>query len=163
MQDLVSQLSHGIRLPDPDFCPPPVLCLFKQCFQQDPNIRPDFEQIKNTVEAAYNKVIAAENECRELNENETEYSHLISNVMDNTMKTQYATVMHYNQANGNTREINTERQALNDREIIHYVSLENIESLDPTPKHILVTKFYDREHAIQMKGNFNEKIKAKYR
>ena len=49
---LVYELSSGIRLPNPKFCPQPIVKLLKQCFHGDPNDRPDFKKIMDEVKKA---------------------------------------------------------------------------------------------------------------
>ena len=49
---LVYELSSGVRLPNPKFCPQPIAKLLKQCFQGDPDDRPDFMKIMDEVKKA---------------------------------------------------------------------------------------------------------------
>ena len=52
-QELISDLSNGIRLPNPLLCPPPITSLLEKCFDETPDKRPDFKTIKHYLEVIY--------------------------------------------------------------------------------------------------------------
>ena len=54
VRDLIYELSLGIRLPNPEFCPQPIATLLTRCFYAEPGQRPDFKEIKGDLESAYN-------------------------------------------------------------------------------------------------------------
>ena len=50
---MIKDLSFGIRLQKPIFCPQSIATLMDKCFHTSPDQRPDFEEIKATLVAAY--------------------------------------------------------------------------------------------------------------
>ena len=51
-------LSFGVRLPEPKFCPEIIAGLMKTCFYEKPDKRPDFKATKITVLSAYNLLVS---------------------------------------------------------------------------------------------------------
>ena len=51
IHELRYELSSGIRLPDPTFCPARISELIQRCFLEDPNQRPTFKEIKEDLTA----------------------------------------------------------------------------------------------------------------
>ena len=82
------ELSFGIRLPNPNFCPETIANLLRKCFYDAPNKRPDFLEIKKELQAAYHVLINLNNS----NSNVTDkYTHPItlSNTMNGLMEARY--------------------------------------------------------------------------
>ena len=52
-ENLIFDLSYGIRLPEPKFCPEAIAALLKTCFYEKPDKRPDFKAIKYIILTAY--------------------------------------------------------------------------------------------------------------
>ena len=55
-QDLINELQLGIRLPTPEYCPTSIALLIQACFNEDPNERPTFSQIKETISQSYSSL-----------------------------------------------------------------------------------------------------------
>ena len=53
VNQLRHELTQGIRLPNPEFCPGQIADVIQRCFFENPNDRPDFKEIKSLIEAAY--------------------------------------------------------------------------------------------------------------
>ena len=50
---LVYDLLFGVRLPAPKYCPSPISDMISKCFFERPTLRPDFKEIKSTLDSAY--------------------------------------------------------------------------------------------------------------
>ena len=61
VDDLIYDLSFGVRLPEPTFCPSPIAHLIAKCFYDKPCKRPSFDEIKDDLKAAFNKLMNARN------------------------------------------------------------------------------------------------------
>ena len=69
---LIYDLSIGIRLPNPTFCPHQIASLIKKCFYESPNKRPNFEEIKTSLKSAFNKLMKVANSNMIVNTKDTE-------------------------------------------------------------------------------------------
>ena len=69
---LIYDLSFGIRLPNPTFCPDQIASLIKKCFYESPNKRPNFEEIKTSLKSAFNKLMKVANSNMIVNTKDTE-------------------------------------------------------------------------------------------
>ena len=100
VEDLIYDLSFGIRLPNPTFCPAPIANLITRCFYENPSKRPNFEEIKVTLKEAFNKMMNDWNKttepCQNLNEGEIHYIE-INKLKDDTLKLRYKTIKKGNQ------------------------------------------------------------------
>ena len=56
LQSLIYNLTNGIRLAQPEYCPLSIIEMLQKCFDETPNKRPDFQQIKQYLEVVYNKL-----------------------------------------------------------------------------------------------------------
>ena len=92
---LIYELSIGIRLPDPEFCPRTIQSLLKNCFYAEPSQRPDFKEIKDALEASYHDMIAHANSNVNFAGNETHSLYMlpISPMNDKTMESRYVTMI----------------------------------------------------------------------
>ena len=54
IHQLIYELSVGIRLPNPEFCPPSISTMLRKCFHNDPTERPDFKEITDNVQLTFN-------------------------------------------------------------------------------------------------------------
>ena len=69
---LIYDLSFGIRLPNPTFCPHQIASLIKNCFYESPNKRPNFKEIKTSLKSAFNKLMKVANSNIVVNKKDTE-------------------------------------------------------------------------------------------
>ena len=69
---LIYDLSIGIRLPNPTFCPHQIASLIKKCFYESPNKRPNFKEIKTSLKSAFNKLMKVANSNIIVNKKGTE-------------------------------------------------------------------------------------------
>jgi len=102
---LIYDLSIGIRLPNPTFCPHQIASLIKKCFYESPNKRPNFKEIKTSLKSAFNKLMKVANSNIIVNtkdtknENKGEYYSLgISKLSSSSdMKFRYTAIKKANQ------------------------------------------------------------------
>ena len=102
---LIYDLSFGIRLPNPTFCPHQIASLIKKCFYESPNKRPNFKEIKTSLKSAFNKLMKVANSNIIVNtkdtknENKGEYYSLgISKLSSSSdMKFRYTAIKKANQ------------------------------------------------------------------
>ena len=53
---MINELQLGIRLPTPEYCPTSIALLIEACFNEDPNERPTFSQLKETISQSYSSL-----------------------------------------------------------------------------------------------------------
>ena len=95
INDLMYDLSYGIRLPTPKFCPPPIANLVKECFYENPDLRPDFKNITNTLEILFEELMARHYKKRKASDKTARPSdyHPINTMKNNVMKSRYAKIV----------------------------------------------------------------------
>ena len=49
-QDVMAHVEKGYRMESPDGCPPEVYAIMKECWEMDPQRRPDFRQLLPKIE-----------------------------------------------------------------------------------------------------------------
>ena len=103
LNQLIYQLSCGHRLTVPKNCPLAVSSIMKQCFQEKPNLRPDFSDIKKDIESEFQSILYLDlsREPKQSREIEALY-HPIDKVIDSRMQEQYAVMIKKN----TSKEIN---------------------------------------------------------
>ena len=135
LQDLIHELSIGIRLPSPEFCPQPIATLMKHCFYADPYRRPDFTKIKGDLESAHNDLMGRDNSNVNVTGNEgyESYALAISTMNDNTMKSRYDAIKSGNQKQEACKSLVEEDQTLIEASKcspeVNYLTVENIVTL----------------------------------
>ena len=106
--DLIYDLSFGIRLPTPKFCPHPIAILLQTCFHENYVERPGFEAIMSTLETSFREVMkkphSVDNNCQKSDVSE------ITKMNNNTMQTQYTTIM-----SGNQQDLTTSNKLYKDK------------------------------------------------
>ena len=88
---MIYELSYGVRLPNPTFCPQSIQNLIKTCFYEAPEKRPTFNQIKVALKMAFNKIMNDASSNSKTNE-ETKDPYIYHLAMDkdnNKMKSRY--------------------------------------------------------------------------
>ena len=65
IHELIYELCQGFRLPTPPDCPRHISKLLSQCFHEEPNTRPNFTEIKEDLQSAYD--VLMEHELPNLN------------------------------------------------------------------------------------------------
>ena len=55
--EVIEQVIHGYRMPIPDNCPDAIYQLMAKCWDNDPEKRPSFEQISNTLLKLINSIL----------------------------------------------------------------------------------------------------------
>ena len=97
LNQLIYQLSCGHRLTDPKNCPLAVSSIMKQCFQEKPNLRPDFSDIKKDIESEFQSILYLDlsRETKQSRGIEALY-HPINKVIDSRMQEQYAVMIKKN-------------------------------------------------------------------
>ena len=100
VSQLIYDLSFGIRLPKPIFCPSPIGNLMNQCFYENPSKRPNFKTIKVFLKDAFNQMMNDANTnsktCQNGIEQEVQYIE-INKLMDDKMKSRYKAIKETNQ------------------------------------------------------------------
>ena len=133
---LLYELSIGVRLPSPEFCPFPITALMKECFHADPNERPDFSTIKGGLQTEDQDMNARalSNSNGGANETTPFYATLINEINDNTMRSRYRAVIKGNQKQEKREsvgKIDETSEELDKRlSIGKYASLENMVPLE---------------------------------
>ena len=96
VNQLRHELTQGIRLPNPEFCPGQITEIIKRCFFENPNDRPDFKEIKSLIEAGYGFLFEKHAQAnKEIVENEEKEELLCENTVtlqapkDDKMKERY--------------------------------------------------------------------------
>ena len=90
MDQLIKDLSLGIRLQTPIYCPLPIATLIEKCFHEYPEERPDFKEIKATLIAAYEKLFDYRKESA------VKTSRLVDKDINNKMQVQYTNLIQMN-------------------------------------------------------------------
>ena len=95
---MVNDLSVGIRLEKPKYCPQPIIELLDKCFLESPERRPDFEEIKSNLHTAYNSLIAQIQPDRKTicEENADACPFPKINSVDNSMQCRYTAMLKQN-------------------------------------------------------------------
>ena len=104
LHQLIYELCQGMRLPDPNYCPKRICDLIKSCFNETPNLRPDFNEIKEDLQSSCDallqvvKTVAGSN----LKEPEAAYANMASlmTMKGNVMKSMYFKVKTGNHGEG---------------------------------------------------------------
>ena len=116
---LIYELCQGIRLPNPPFCPDDICNLIKRCFLEDPDQRPNFKEIKEILQTAYDALIATAQSNKNKNEKETEnpYASMISlkKMKDNTMQERYSCIKRGNETENPYASINPIKKMKDDK------------------------------------------------
>ena len=103
IHQLIYELSVGVRLPNPEFCPPSISTMLRKCFQNEPNERPDFKEIRDNVQFTFDSML--EEVLQDRMKNEKAGSHLyslpINNHIDNTMRSRYTSMKKANRLSSN--------------------------------------------------------------
>lgn len=103
IHQLIYELSVGIRLPNPELCPPSISTMLRKCFQNDPNERPDFKEIRDNIQFTLDSMLKEVLQHR-LNNEKAErklYSLPINNPKDNTMRSRYTVIKKTNKLSSN--------------------------------------------------------------
>ena len=90
---LVNDLTLGIRLPNPAFCPNAIAALLETCFCESPEKRPDFDEIKSKLNTAFN-IIFLKNKTK-ADVAKTDYQ-LVNLKRNSKMQSQYSTLIKEN-------------------------------------------------------------------
>ena len=119
--------------------------MIQTCFLKEPNQRPDFKEIKETLHVEYKALLAtAQSDANtNLNEGENPYVSMIpiNKIMDNKMKDRYLDMQM-----GNKEHNYTNIDEMGDEKLIEqnqrlsatkYISLEHITELDTNPDFLL--------------------------
>ena len=61
VERLIYDLSFGVRLPNPAFCPKEIASLLRKCFKESPQKRPDFKEIKTFIKSDFEKLLEKSN------------------------------------------------------------------------------------------------------
>ena len=131
---LICLLFSGKRLNDPEFCPAYISQLLMNCFQQKPNLRPTFLDIKSNLIKEYDALI--ENSYSKDDANLTHYTK----VNPSKMQTQYTTLIKQNNTRRASNEVDVtpENEYLNeDYDSLKYSSLEWEQRPDLSPRSLL--------------------------
>ena len=98
LHELIYDLSYGIRLPNPAFCPGPIANLLKKCFCESPDKRPNFKEIRlYLLNASKHLDARLEPKAEKIGSDSQWLDTLeITNSKYNTMKAQYSIVLNEN-------------------------------------------------------------------
>ena len=122
IHQLIYELSIGIRLPNPQFCPQQIGTLLKHCFHEKPNERPNFRKIKGHLEAADKNLIA-----------QVTLIDAINKMKDNTMGSLYANIKTGDQNHKKRKSFAKNNETLigidKSFPTVEYISLENVDTL----------------------------------
>ena len=96
-----NELSSGVRLPSPPFCPSSNSALIQNCFQEKPQERPNFKLIKQAIQNAYVALISDDESTgatQGINSTPPVYLHLspIGQTTSNEMMDRYKRVKNEN-------------------------------------------------------------------
>ena len=90
---LVNDLTLGIRLPNPAFCPKAIADLLETCFRESPDKRPDFDEIKSKLNTAFNRILLKNKTRADVVKNDY---HLVNLNRSAKMQSQYSTLIKEN-------------------------------------------------------------------
>ena len=90
---LVNDLTLGIRLPNPAFCPKAIADLLETCFRESPEKRPDFDEIKSKLNTAFNRILLKNKTRADVVKNDY---HLVNFNRSAKMQSQYSTLIKEN-------------------------------------------------------------------
>ena len=90
---LVNDLTLGIRLPNPAFCPKAIADLIETCFRESPEKRPDFDEIKSKLNTAFNRILLKNKTRADVAKNDY---HLVNFNRSAKMQSQYITLIKEN-------------------------------------------------------------------
>ena len=97
LNQLIYQLSCGHRLTGPKNCPLAISSIMKQCFQEKPNLRPDFCDIKKDIESEFQSILSLSLSCEPKQSRDIgALYHPINKVVDSRMQEQYAVMIKKN-------------------------------------------------------------------
>ena len=91
---MVNDLTLGIRLPNPAFCPNAIAALLEACFRESPEKRPDFDEIKSKLNTAFNTIFLKNRTKADVAK--TDYQ-LVNLKRNSKMQSQYSTLIKENQ------------------------------------------------------------------
>ena len=121
IHQLIYELSVGVRLPNPESCPSSISTMLRKCFQNDPNERPDFKEIRSDVQFTFNSMLEEIRQDRLNNERAGSqlYSIPINKTIGNTMRSRYTSIKKANRLSSNCdsslNEITIEESSLSQR------------------------------------------------
>ena len=131
IHQLIYELSVGVRLTNPEFCPPSISTMLRKCFHDDPNERPDFKEIRDNAQFTFNSMLKEVRQDRMNNQmaGSQLFSLPINNPIDTTMRSRYTSIKKANKlspnCNSSLNELMTEeplllqKYALLDKETQH--------------------------------------------
>ena len=90
---MVNDLTLGIRLPNPAFCPNAIADLLETCFRESPEKRPDFDEIKSKLNTAFNRIFFKNKTKADVAKNDY---HLVNLNRSAKMQSQYSTLIKEN-------------------------------------------------------------------
>ena len=90
---MVNDLTLGIRLPNPAFCPNAIADLLESCFRESPEKRPDFDEIKSKLNTAFNRIFLKNKTKADVAK--TDYQ-LVNLKRNSKMQSQYSTLIKEN-------------------------------------------------------------------
>lgn len=128
IHQLIYELSVGIRLPNPNFCPPSISTMLRKCFHNDPTERPDFKEIRDNLQVTFNAMRekALQDRLNDKKAGSQIYTIPINNTIDNTMRSRYTVIKKANKlssnCNSDLNEVIIEDPSLSQK----YVSLEKL-------------------------------------
>ena len=102
IHDLIYELSAGIRLPNPEWCPSLITVMMQKCFLQDPHRRPHFKDLKDEMLTTINSMteLAIQENLMSVKEKGQLYTCVIDTSIDDAMRSRYSVLK-----NGNTRPV----------------------------------------------------------
>ena len=111
INSLIYDLSFGVRLPAPQFCPQSVSYLLKKCFVTEPDQRPDFKIIKALLEDAYRLLFKKKQSTEKHRDSCQLPKQQLSELQGETMKNRYVAVLKGNQNCENSQRGPAEKEA----------------------------------------------------
>ena len=90
MDQLIKDLSLGIRLQTPIYCPLPIATLIEKCFHESPEERPDFKEIKAILVVANEKLFDYRKQSA------VKTRQLVDKDINNKLQVQYTNVIQMN-------------------------------------------------------------------
>ena len=96
INELIYDLSYGIRLPNPISCPICIKKLLERCFYEAPDDRPDFKEIKLYIRTSFNTIYVEYQSQNKRGKDENVTGLGICDSTNNEMKTRYTKVLQEN-------------------------------------------------------------------